>query len=109
MERFCQVPPKLDETVSTNRRENGAHSAAVQIMLMQMCHYFNPRPHMLLPHPRMHMGGGECNPHSISPLIEIELKDKGQTNPWDVLNPMVPELTSLGHILTPSGRVKVKS
>ena len=52
------------------------------------------------------MGG--CNPHAISPLIEIELWDIYQTNPWDVLSPMVPELTSLGHILTPPGRVKIK-
>ena len=47
-------------------------------------------------------------PHAISPLIEIELWDKDQTNLWDVLNPMVPGLTSLGHILTPPGRVKEK-
>ena len=52
--------------------------------------------------------GGGCNPHAISPLIEIELWDKNQTNPWDVRHPMVPELTSLGHILTPPGRVKEK-
>ena len=53
-------------------------------------------------------GGGLQPPHAISPLIEIELWDKDQTNPWDVLNPMVPRLTSLGHILTPPGRVKEK-
>ena len=58
------------------------------------------------PHPRTHMGG--CNPHAVSPLIEIELRDKDQTNPRDVLSPMVPKLTSLGHILTPPGQVKVK-
>ena len=62
---------------------------------------------MLFPHPRTHMGGG-CNPHAISPLIKIELWDEDQTNPWHVLSPMVPELTSLGHILTPPGRVKEK-
>ena len=49
-----------------------------------------------------------ATPHAISPLIEIELWDKDQTNPSDVLSPMVPELTSLGHILTAPGRVKVK-
>ena len=66
-----------------------------------------PRPHMLFSHPRTHMGG--CNPpHAISPLIEIELWDEDQTNLWDVLNPMVLGLTSLGHILTPPGRVKEK-
>ena len=55
------------------------------------------------------MGGGWLQPpHAISPLIEIELWDKDQTNLWDVLNPMVPGLTSLGHILTPPGRVKEK-
>ena len=53
---------------------------------------------MLFPHPRTHMGG--CNPHAISPLIEIELWDEDQTNSWDVLSSMVPELTYLGHILT---------
>ena len=64
---------------------------------------------MLFPHPRTHMGGGVvATPHAISPLIEIELWDENQTNSWDVLNPMVPELTSLGHILTPPGRVKEK-
>ena len=42
------------------------------------------------------------------PLLEIELWNKDQTNPWDVLSPMVSELTSLGHILTPPGRVKEK-
>ena len=47
---------------------------------------------------------GVVTPHAISPLIEIELWVKDQTNPWDVLSPMVPELTSLGHILTPPGR-----
>ena len=59
------------------------------------------------PHPRTHMGGG-ATPHAISPLIEIELWDKDQTNPWDVLSRMVSELTSLGHILTPPGRAKEK-
>ena len=38
------------------------------------------------------MGGG-ATPHAISPLIEIELWDENQPNPWDVLSPMVPELT----------------
>ena len=63
---------------------------------------------MLFSHPRTHMGGGLQPPHAISPLIEIELWDKDQTNLWGVLNPMVPGLTSLGHILTPPGRVKEK-
>ena len=53
-------------------------------------------------------GGGGCNPHAISSLIEIELWDKDQTISWNVLSPMVPELTSLDHILTPPGRVKEK-
>ena len=44
----------------------------------------------------------------ISPPTEIELWDEDQTNPWDVLSPIVPELTSLSHILTPPGRVKEK-
>ena len=61
---------------------------------------------MLFPHPRTHMGGD--NPHAISPLIEIELWDKDQTNPWDVLSLMVPKLTCLCHVLTPLGHVKVK-
>ena len=43
----------------------------------------NPHPHMLFPHPRTHMG---VQPHAISSLIEIELWDKDQTNPWDVLS-----------------------
>ena len=64
---------------------------------------------MLFPHPRTHTGGGIVTPHAISPLVEIKLWDKDQTNPWDVLSPMVPELTSLGHILTPPGRVKEKT
>ena len=51
---------------------------------------------------------GVATPHAILPLIEIELWDKDQTNPWDVLSLIVPELISLGHILTPPGRVKVK-
>ena len=51
---------------------------------------------------------GAATPHVISPLIEIELWCKNQTNPWDVLSPMVSELTFLGHILTPPGRVKLK-
>ena len=67
---------------------------------------FKPRPHMPFPHPRTQMGGQP--PNAISPLIETELWDKEQTNPWDVLSPMVPELVSLGHILTPPGRVKEK-
>ena len=67
----------------------------------------NPRPHMLFPHPRTHMGG--ATPHAISFLIEIEQHwNKVQTSLWDVLSPMVPDLTSLGYILTPPGRVKVK-
>ena len=63
---------------------------------------------MLFSHPRAQMGGGFATPHAISPLIEIELWDKDQTNLWDVLNPMVPGLTSLCHILTPPGQVKEK-
>ena len=39
-------------------------------------------------------GGGVATPHAISPLIEVELWDKDQTNPWDVVSPMIPELTS---------------
>ena len=66
---------------------------------------FNPRSHMLFLHPRTR---GGATPHAISPIIEIELWDKDQTNPWDVLSPMVLELTSLGHILTHPGRVKEK-
>ena len=62
---------------------------------------------MLVPHPRTHVGGG-CNPLAISPLIEIELWNKDQTYLWDVLSPTVPDLTSIGHMLTPSGRVKEK-
>ena len=49
---------------------------------------------MLFHHPRTHMGGG-ATPDAISPLIDIELWDEVQTNPWDVLSPMVPELISL--------------
>ena len=51
---------------------------------------------------------GVTPPHAISPLIEIEPWDKDQTIPWNVLSTVVPELTSLGHILTPPGRVKGK-
>ena len=72
---------------------------------------FNPRLHILhISHPRtnVHGGGAACHPHAISPPIEIELWDKDQTNSWNVLSPVVTELTSLGHILTPPGRVKVK-
>ena len=46
--------------------------------------------------------------HVISPLIELELWDKGQANPWDVLSSMVPKVTTLGHTLTPPGQVKEK-
>ena len=64
---------------------------------------------MLFSNPRTHMEGGGCNPHVISLLIEIEPWDKeDQAIPWDVLSPVIPELTSLGHILTPPGRVKEK-
>ena len=61
---------------------------------------------MLFPHPITLMV--RCNPYVISPLIEVELWDEDQTNPWDILSPMVPELTYLCHILTTPGRVKVK-
>ena len=64
----------------------------------------SPRPHMLFPPAH----GGGCNPHASSPLIEIEPWDRDQTISWDVRSSMVPELTSLGHILTPPGQVKVK-
>ena len=56
---------------------------------------------MIFPHLRTHVG--DATPHVISPLIEIELWDKDHTNPWDDLSPMVSELTTLGHILTPPG------
>ena len=60
----------------------------------------------LFAHPRTHMGG--CNPPChFAPNWERTV-GKDQTNPWDVLSPTVPELTSLGQILTPLGRVKVK-
>ena len=68
---------------------------------------FNPRPHMLFHHPRTKWGGVPP-PNAISPLLETELWDKDQTNPWDVLSPMVPELVSLGYILIPPGRIKEK-
>ena len=68
--------------------------------------HLNPRTHMLFP-PILERTWGAI-PHAISPLIEIEMCDRDHTNPWDVLRPMVPELPSLGHILTPAGRVKVK-
>ena len=41
-------------------------------------------------------------------INEIELWEKDQTNPWDLLSPMARELTSLGHIFTLPGRVKEK-
>ena len=63
---------------------------------------------MLFPIPRMYLHGG-LHPHAISPLIEIELWYKDQTNLWGVLSPIVPDLTSLGHILTSPGRVKEKN
>ena len=39
-------------------------------------------------------------PHAIFPLTEIELWDRYQTNPWDVLSLMVLDLNSLDHILS---------
>ena len=45
--------------------------------------------HMLFHHPRAHMGE-VCPPPSHSLLIEIELWDKDQWNPWGVLSPTVP-------------------
>ena len=68
--------------------------------------WVNPRPHMLFA--ILERTWGVATPHAISPLIEIELWDKDQTNSWNVPNTMVPEWTSLGHILTPPGRVKEK-
>ena len=68
--------------------------------------------HVISPSQNAH--GGLSSPQGILSLIEMELWDKDQTNPWDqttkrnVLSPTVPELTSLGHMMTPSGRVKVK-
>ena len=44
--------------------------------------------------------------HRIIYMLELWKKD--QTNPWDVLSPMIPELTSLGYMLTHPGRFKVK-
>ena len=62
------------------------------MLRLRVIESLNPRPHMLFPHPRTHMGG--ATPHAISPLPEIELWDENQTNPWDVLSSMVPKLTS---------------
>ena len=65
---------------------------------------------MLFRHPRTHMGGGGLPPppRAISPLIEIELRDKDQSIFWDVFSIIVPELTALGHMLTLPGQVKLK-
>ena len=50
----------------------------------------------------------DATPRTISPLIEIELRGEDQTNLEDVPSRGVFGLTSLGHILTPPGQVKLK-
>ena len=50
----------------------------------------------------------DATPRTISPLIEIELRGKDETNLEDVPSRGVFGLTSLGHILTPPGQVKLK-
>ena len=71
-------------------------------------HTLNPRPHLLFSHPRTHLGGGDATPRTISPLIEIEDRGKDQTNLEDDPSRVVSGLTSLGHILTSLGQVKLK-
>ena len=61
---------------------------------------------MLFPRPRTHMGEGLPPLGHFAP--NLELWDKDQTNPWDVLSQTVPEFSSLGHVLTPPGGIKVK-
>ena len=50
----------------------------------------------------------DATPRTISPLIEIETRGKDQTNLEDLPSRKLSELTSLGHILTPPGQVKLK-
>ena len=82
------------------RRRTRRTGGCLNTPSLKLTFLVKPRPHMIFPHPRTHIGGGVATPHAISSLIEIELWNKDQTNPWDVLSPMVPELTTLGHVLT---------
>ena len=54
------------------------------------------------------VGVGEATPRTVSPLIEIETRSKDHTNLEDDPSRMVSGLTSLGHILTSLGQVKLK-
>ena len=69
--------------------------------------WIDPRPHILFRHPGTYMGGG-CHPQAISILVVIELRDKDQRIVWDILNPTVSDLTSLGQSLVLPGWVKLK-
>ena len=56
------------------------HFGVIPAIIADLC-LITPRPHMLFPILDRTWGGGVATPHAISPLIEIELWDKDQTNP----------------------------
>ena len=45
-------------------------------------------------------GGGDATIQLICPLIARELRNKGERKAWDVLDPAIPDFTTLVHILT---------
>ena len=49
-------------------------------------------------HPRVHLGGGGES-SLIYFLIAIELSNINDRKVWDVLNPTISDVTTLGHIL----------
>ena len=53
-------------------------------------------------------GGGGLPPPAYSPLIAMELRNKDEWKVWDVLNPTIPDIDTLGHILTFTGQVEWK-
>ena len=74
----------------------------------QLTSLCNSCPHLLFRHPRPHLGVGCPPPQLICPLIVIEFRNKDERIAWDVLNPTIPDLTTLGLILTLPEKVKQK-
>ena len=63
--------------------------------------HVNPRRHWAFGHPRRHRGGGVgTTPRRVSPLFELELRDKNQRVGRDERKLKIPEFKGFGHLVT---------
>ena len=68
---------------------------------------YEPHPHLLFRHPRTHLGWGGGSAH-LPPFSE-QLRNICEWKFWVILNPYIPDLSTLGNILTFTGQVTLNN